>query len=190
MRQTYGRAAQSSAVDVAEMPFRDVRVCEWPGCAERGSFRAPQARSRLTQYFWFCLDHVRDYNAAWNYYEGMTEDQVEADIRFDTVWQRPSWPFVRVLHRYSFAQSPLFGDSQGAGDAPRSRRRTAVATAEQRALIVLDLTPPVTLSVVKARYKELVKRYHPDANGGAKAAEERFKEINEAYRTVMNALKT
>ena len=61
-------------------------------------------------------------------------------------------------------------------------------TAEERALLVLELQAPVTVAVVKSRYKELVKRHHPDANGGDKAAEERFKDINEAYRTVMGAL--
>ena len=61
-------------------------------------------------------------------------------------------------------------------------------TAEERALVILDLRPPVSVAIVKTRYKELVKRHHPDANGGDKAAEERFKQISEAYRTVMNSL--
>ena len=60
-------------------------------------------------------------------------------------------------------------------------------TAEERALVVLDLRPPVTIAIVKMRYKELVKLHHPDANGGDKASEERFKQISEAYRTVMNS---
>jgi DnaJ-class molecular chaperone len=42
--------------------------------------------------------------------------------------------------------------------------------------------------MVKARYKELVKRHHPDANGGDKSAEERFKTVSEAYRTLMSTL--
>ena len=55
--------------------------------------------------------------------------------------------------------------------------------------MILDLTPPVTVAILKARYKELVKRHHPDANGGDKSAEEKFKEINEAYQTVLNTFK-
>ena len=60
--------------------------------------------------------------------------------------------------------------------------------AEERALLVLDLRPPVTIAIVKTRYKELVKLHHPDATGGDKASEERFKQISEAYRTVMHSL--
>ncbi|MFO1060844.1 MAG: DnaJ domain-containing protein, partial [Dongiaceae bacterium] len=37
------------------------------------------------------------------------------------------------------------------------------------------------------RYKSLVKRLHPDANGGDKAAEERLKHINLAYSTLKNS---
>lgn len=70
---------------------------------------------------------------------------------------------------------------------PRETRRPA-RTPEEKALVVLDLVAPVTVAIVKKRYKQLVKQYHPDANGGDKAAEERFKEISAAYRTVMVSL--
>ena len=67
-------------------------MCEWPGCTAEGEHRAPQARDRLDQYRWFCLDHVREYNRNWDYYRGMTQTEIEADLRRDTVWQRPTWP--------------------------------------------------------------------------------------------------
>ena len=60
--------------------------------------------------------------------------------------------------------------------------------AEAVALSIFDLRPPLTTDMVKARYKELVKRHHPDANGGDKIAEERFKEINRAYQVLMEIL--
>ena len=83
----------------------------------------------------------------------------------------------------------LFDDLGGPGEAPQSADEQPWAgTPEGRALAVLELTPPVTVAEVKARYKMLVKKHHPDANGGAKAAEERFKQISEAYRIVLAAL--
>lgn len=176
--------------DLSGMPLRAIRGCDWPGCDGGGEFRAPRARDRLNEYFWFCLEHVRDYNAAWNYYEGMSEDEIEADIRADTVWRRPSWPFLKALQRPRFRASPLFDDLDAGREAGAGEERPRADTPEGRALGVLDLTPPVTVEVVKARYKVLVKKHHPDANGGAKAAEERFKEISEAYRIVLSALET
>lgn len=191
MPHAIGRTARMRKPNLAEMPVRDMRGCEWPGCGAQGEFRAPRARDRLTEYFWFCLDHVRDYNAGWNYYQGMSEDEIEADIRADTVWRRPSWPFLKALHRTSFRGNPLFDDLGGPGEAPRSAEEQPWAgTPEGRSLAVLELTPPVTVAEVKARYKMLVKKHHPDANGGAKAAEERFKQISEAYRIVLAALES
>lgn len=189
MPHALGRTTRMRRPNLAEMPVREVRGCDWPGCAAGGEFRAPRARDRLTEYFWFCLDHVRDYNASWNYYQGMSEDEIEADIRADTVWQRPSWPFLKALRRARFRPNPLFDNLAYAADAaPAAEEKRWAGTPEGRALVVLELTPPVTLAAVKARYKVLVKKHHPDANGGAKAAEERFKEINEAYRIVLSAL--
>ena len=160
-----------------------VQPCDWPGCDAEGPFRAPHSPQRLRQYRWFCLEHVRCYNATWNYYGGMDEDQVEADVRRDTVWRRPSWPIG------SNGGGPRirddFGVYKGANAAAPPWPPT---TAADKALACLDLQPPVTEALVKARYKELVKRHHPDANGGTKDSEEKFKAINQAYQTIMESL--
>jgi len=177
-------------------PIREVppeaRMCEHPECREEGVHRAPKARDRLNEYFWFCLDHVRAYNRSWNYYEGMDGSEIEAHIREDTVWQRPSWPLGGWGSRRS--AGPIFRDyfgffaegPSGAGrnDAPRR----APMSAEEQALAALDLQAPVTLTEIKVRYKILVKRLHPDANGGDKAAEERLKLINQAYSTLKSVM--
>src|SRR5438552_17733411 len=72
-------------------PDPPVRLCDHPGCDAGADFRAPRSRLELDRYYWFCLEHVRAYNSAWNYYRGMSEPEIEAEIRRDTVWQRPSW---------------------------------------------------------------------------------------------------
>jgi len=182
------RSGNGRQKDDSEAPVG--QECQWPGCEDDGVFRAPYSRQSLNQYRWFCLAHVRQYNATWNYYAGMSEEEVEADVRKDVVWQRPTWRLGcdqqpaafgrgRVRDDFSF----FFDESGSAREEPRLPR-----TAEERALCVLDLEPPVTVAMVKTRYKKLVKQYHPDANGGDKLAEERFKQISEAYRTVMSCL--
>ena len=159
--------------------------CNWPGCDHLGEYRAPQSRSALKSYVWFCLEHIRAYNSSWNYYKGMTEDEVEADVRRDTVWQRPSWRLGSDPREFAHAH---IRDDFGFFAADEQEVRRPVATSEQKALQVLDLSAPVTVAIVKKRYKELVKQHHPDANGGDKAAEERFKQISEAYRVIMVSL--
>ncbi len=170
----------------------DARVCEWPECTGNGEYRAPHSRDRLNSHRWFCIDHIRQYNKSWNYYEGMNDQQVEEDLRRDTTWNRPSWPFAGAERSLNFkGPGPDIDDFGGAfGDPDETEaptgppRRFEPDGPEAQALAVLDLTPPVSPEQLKRRYKELVKRHHPDANGGDKEAEEKFKQISLAYATL------
>ena len=172
-----------------------VRRCDHPGCAAAGEYRAPKAPERLRDYYWFCIDHVRAYNASWNFCASLGDEDVERMIRQDTCWQRPTWPFgswqaaENRLHARARAEYEAAGDRRANGGAKTGGQHKAgrPRTEADRALDVLDLTPPVDLAAIKARYKALVKRYHPDANGGSRDAEERLKSINWAYTTLRNA---
>ena len=147
----------------------------------------------LKNYFWFCLDHVREYNKSWNYYDNMNETQVELDRRSDTVWQRPTWPLGANSATTGFDKRQ-FNDAFGVfeDNEPQNSRHQSpgfnASTPEGKAAKTLDLKPPFTLESVKVKYKELVKRHHPDANDGNKASEEKFKEISQAYQTIMAIL--
>jgi hypothetical protein len=165
------------------------RRCHAPGCAEDGVHRAPVARDRLSEFYWFCAEHVRQYNLAWDFFAGMNEQEIEFQRRFDTVWQRPSWPFgqfgERAANRTGGGASyrvhdsfGFFSEGPGGADGAGAARPQ---TAEQKALALLDLEEPVTFADVKARYMSLVKQLHPDANGGDTEAEERLKIVNQAY---------
>jgi curved DNA-binding protein CbpA len=180
------------------------RLCDRPDCGEPGYYRAPKARDRLDEYHWFCLDHVREYNKAWNYYANMSQDEVEADTRRDTTWQRPTWPLgarAGGYRRHARGAPPIhdgfdhFAGDGGSEGATRQRRNGHARAAgfhpsspEARAMDIMDMDAPLTLTGLKTRYKELVKQHHPDANGGDKLAEERLKEINEANSTLKKAL--
>jgi DnaJ-domain-containing protein 1 len=163
------------------------RICEAPGCRLQGEFRAPRARDRLNDYRWFCLEHVREYNRKWDYFAGLDAGQIEAHIRADTIWRRPVWPLGGRRNGGAQIHDPLgLSDDAGLGErpAPRMDGSEQLTPAERNALGVLELSWPLTQADVKSRYKELVKIHHPDANGGARDAEERFKEINAAYSTL------
>ena len=163
-----------------------------PGCGEQGEYRAPKSRRNLRDYWWFCLEHVRAYNGAWDYCKGMSPGEIEAELRSDTSWQRPSWPLGRLGTAANWEEELLHdplrllatgkirrGASRRAGDTPAELREP---------LATLGLSWPTTLDAVKTRYKELAKRHHPDANGGSREAEERLKTINLAYATLRSRL--
>jgi len=129
----------------------------------------------------------------------MKPDEVEAQTRDDVVWQRPTWPlgsWGSKLHQVFYgsdAQSPFFPDDVREALAAEARARAKTRAAshlppeQAQALETLDLTPPVTFAEIKRQYKILVKRLHPDANGGDKAAEEQLKLVNQAYTTLKAA---
>lgn len=166
------------------------RPCDAPGCACLGEYKAPKGRDGGRDFHWFCLEHVREYNAAWDFYKGMSPEQIEAEVRADTFWQRPTWP-LGSLGQSAKLDEALREKLSRFRAAPQSTTRAPSEAAPpelREALGVLDLIWPVTLEAVKAKYKVLAKRHHPDANDGDKRSEEMLKTINLAYATLRGKL--
>lgn len=202
MRQTSASAALRRAAEAPINPqmarrgesnrptsSAPARPCDAPGCEAAGEFRAPRDRSRLRDYYHFCLEHVRAYNQAWDYYKGMGPDEIEQNLREDTAWQRPTWPLGRLGQ--GKLNPELFRDPLGLfGQAPPTPRKSAKeAPPELRAALdMLGLGWPLDETMLRERYRELAKRYHPDANGGDKSAEDRLKDINRAYSLLRKRL--
>ena len=124
-------------------------MCAHPDCDGAGKFRAPASPQRPGEFYRFCLKHVREYNAAWDFCSGMDRHAVEAQIRDDTVWNRPTWPLGG--HSAQPFRDP-FGMLGEDATAP-----PATTPAERRALATLGLEPPVSRSEVSRRYRFLAK---------------------------------
>ncbi len=173
----------------------DERPCEWPGCKEKGLHRAPRSREAFNEFRWFCKIHAAQYNRAWNFFADMTDREVEAMVRHDTVWNRPSWPIgtgpaIHAFIRGHF-KDPLgvFEGQESQQEQPSGKSKgTELEGNVRQALTVLGLEIPLQGSIVKRRYKELVKRHHPDAQGAIDNSDDRIKEINHAYSVIMDFL--
>ncbi len=161
--------------------------CDHPGCRAPGAHRAPMGRDREGQYFCFCLDHVREYNQSYNYFKGMSDDDVAAYQREAVVGHRPTWSMGVRRGEKSFREEGVDPDSlfrdfgqraAGRRPEPQTPRHPAATMKAFQALGFDDAAPP---EEVKARYKALVKRLHPDANGGDRSREDKLREIIQAY---------
>jgi DnaJ domain len=155
------------------------RCCAWPDCADEGLYRAPRSRNQLREFVWFCLDHVREYNRQWDFFAGMTPDQIDAQRKADVTWHRPTWRFAGSWEqaKYRFADPfGFFADE----DVPPPRPRPSGRAADM--MTVLELDEGFTLDDLRRRYKAMVKRFHPDLHGGDKASEAKLREVIEAYR--------
>jgi hypothetical protein len=175
-------------------------VCDWPGCGEAGTHRAPKGRLREAEYWRFCLAHVRDYNQSYNYFAGMSDDAVIQFQRDAVIGHRPTWKIgmngpstakprrgsERFSGRFEGVEDPfgLFGDAAANGQANFDRRRPEspmLRNAERKALDTLGLEASATAHEIKMRFKVLVKRHHPDTNGGDRSTEDTLREIIQAY---------
>ena len=183
----------------AELKSRAPR-CQWDGCAEAGTHRAPVGRMREGEYFKFCFDHVREYNKGFNYFSGLADTEIARYQKEAMTGHRPTWKmgssgsgktapdFAQQRSGragyYTRPRDPfhLFGNNKNA--APRDRKAQPL---EATALEALGLTVKSTSVEIKARYKELVKRHHPDANGGDRSSEDRFREVLHSYRVLKQA---
>ena len=172
-------------------------ACEWPNCEAPATHRAPKGRLREREYWRFCLEHVREYNHAYNFFAGMSTDDIARYQKEAVIGHRPTWKMgmnggrptsrsrsSRLHPEFGDADVGVFREFGGMGSARRSERlpeARAVRNAERKALDALGLEADASAQEVKRRFKTLVKRHHPDANGGDRSSEDRLREIIQAY---------
>lgn len=172
-------------------PVKPEHVCDKEGCNNPAEFRAPKDRT-LKDYYWFCLEHVQEYNAQWDYYAGMSPEEIEENLKQDVCWQRPTWkPGERGFDPSMFddplnLKEEIF--SQGEQENFKADRPEKIDPAIAAAAKTLEVGFPLKLEEVRLNYKRLAKVFHPDSHGGNKELEERFKDVTEAYRLIMSVL--
>lgn len=159
--------------------------CAWAGCNLPGDFRAPRSRSDLRNYQWLCEAHIKEFNKSWNYFEGMTQDEIYAYQRDATTGHRPTWRMDQLGKNAEARMEEAFQRLFGEGVAAKRVNAPPISARNKDALAVLDLEHPSDKAKIKAQYRELVKKYHPDVNRGNSRAEEIFKNITRAYQQLM-----
>jgi hypothetical protein len=179
--------------------------CQWRSCERAGKFRAPRGRGRDGEFFLLCEVHIRQFNEAYNYFNGMSDAEV-ADFQRDAVTgHRPTWK-VGANSWVHGSDGDKGGAKREGHSGPRAagaqafhawrarqERREArsgrrqVRPLERKSLETLGLSPDVTREEIKARFKQLVKRHHPDVNGGDRGSEDALREIIQAYNHLKQA---
>lgn len=189
--------------------------CDMPNCTESGDYRAPKDRG-LKDYYWFCLTHVQEYNKAWDFFSGMSPEDIEHHINTRTVWERPTRRYDGLAGGAGFYGPGFHGaDFRSAEDLRKrgerfqnftdeedeeqtqsrthssnhSRAASPQPSPEAEAMRIMELSPPLTLDKLNARYRSLVKKYHPDHNRGNAEGEEILKQVNMAFTILKMAYK-
>lgn len=177
--------------------------CQWPDCRRAATARAPKSRERLNDFYEFCQAHAGEYNKGWNFYAGMNEGEIRAAQENEAMTGgRPTWEMkAGRFSREAAAFAAKVGSDRAEGGGSwrdsfglfgrRGRAGGAAAPEEHRvgrlersALADLDLEPGADKAKIKARYHELLKRCHPDTNGGDRAAEAKLQRVIKAWKTL------
>lgn len=162
--------------------------CAIPGCGEPGEYKAPLEPSGFDgpgSWRLLCLDHVREHNGAYNYFDGMSAEEISARQSFYGGWERATRAFATA----GGDPPPAWRDFADPLDAISARFKGQRATSrfsasERRALAVLGLSDDADLHALRGAYSKLVRRFHPDKNGGDRSHETRLRQVIEAYQSL------
>jgi hypothetical protein len=170
-------------------PRTDCPACEWRGCREPATHRAPKGRLHEGEQWRFCLEHVREYNHSYNFFAGMSEEAVLKYQKDAITGHRPTWKMGTGKRGTveDNAQDPfgvfreLGGYSRVHTERAKKDEGRTIRNAERKAFNVLGLETDASRMDIKSRFHELVKRHHPDANNGDRSTEDRLVEVIQAY---------
>jgi len=194
------KEGEDDAEDVLKLKPGE-KPCEWPECRRAATARAPKSRERLQDHYWFCQAHAGEYNKGWDFFAGMTESDMAAAQAARAVGERPTWQFKASRfsrEAASFANQARSGSGRGyrdgfgffGGSAGRPVEPTGprhMGRLEKRALIELDLEDDADAGAIRMRYLDLVKRCHPDTNGGDRSTEDKLQRVIKAYKILRSA---
>lgn len=172
--------------------------CDHPDCRATATAKAPKSPDRLGDHYWFCQPHAAEYNRSWNFFAGLSDEESARRREEALTGDRPTWQFKasrrsREAAAFAAGVARNFADPLGMF---RTARRRAEATAEtvrrlgkleRGALADLDLGEEATAPEIRTRYTELIKRCHPDSNGGDRSAEHKLQRVLRAYKTLRQA---
>jgi hypothetical protein len=176
------------------------KPCDHPECRAAGAVKAPKSRHLPNEHYWFCQKHAAEYNKNWDFYAGMSEAQIRAEQETErTTGGRPTWSFkADSRSREAAAQAArdarhfadpfgIFRAQQKREEADRAAAQRHLGKLERQALADLDLDVTADGPTIRAKYKELLKRCHPDANGGDRSAEHKLQRVIKAYKTLQKS---
>ena len=159
-------------------------ICEWDNCNESGEFKAPLEKDNSRKYRWLCEDHIKLFNKNWNYFDGMSQNEIEVFLKSDLTWHRPTQKFgssdnfFNILWNNALDDKfKIFEKNKYAGFSNNQK----LCEKDKDALRIMDLESNADWKTIQKKFKTLVKKFHPDKHSGNKQYENKLKKITLAY---------
>ncbi len=165
-------------------------ICDWHNCKKVGAYKAPIERDNSRKYRLLCLEHIKIFNKNWNYFENMNDQEIEFFIKSDLTWHKSTKNFGSSENFFNILWSNALDDKLNIFKTSSFRdfKKTKISQTDRDALQVMDLNGDVKWEQIQAKFKELVKKYHPDKNQGNKLLENKLKKITLAYSQLKKTL--
>ena len=158
-------------------------ICDWENCKETGSFKAPVEKDNSRKYRLLCLEHIKIFNKNWNYFENMNDQEIEYFIKSDLTWHKSTKNFGSSDNFFNILWNNALDDKLNIFQSANYRdfKKTKMSQTDRDAFQVMELNVEVKWEKIQSKFKELVKKYHPDKNRGSKKFEDKLKKITLAY---------
>ena len=182
-----GRRGMSGASETS------TRVCDHDGCDEAGKYRAPKSPDSIDDYWWFCKDHVREYNLKWNFFDGTSEAELMAQMDKDRTWERPTKPMKKSVEERAWARlgvedpHEVLGQNATRNPGKNGGGSRKLPPTERRAIEILDAKDHMSKPEIRKCYKALIKVLHPDMNGGDRSQEDQLSEVVWAWDQIKSS---
>ena len=162
-------------------------ICDWNNCLEEGSYKAPLEKDNSKKYRMLCLNHVKEFNKNWNYFEGMNDDQIYEFVKSDMTWHKPTQSFGSSDNFFTILWNNALKDELNKNNGKFDHmKKFKFNHNDVKAFGILGISIGIKWEKVQEKFKKLVKKYHPDMNAGSKKYEDKLKIITLAYTQLKN----
>ena len=159
-------------------------ICEWKNCKESGKFKAPLEKDNSRNYKWLCEEHIKSFNKNWNYFEGMSQKEIENFVKSDLTWHRPTQKFGSSDNFFNILWNNALSDKFNFFKEDKifnSSDNKKLSEKDKDAFRIMELELNTDWLIIQKKFKTLVKKFHPDRNAGNKQFEDKLKKITLAY---------
>ena len=158
-------------------------ICDWEDCKEIGKYKAPLEKDNSKKFRLLCLQHIKIFNNKWNYFDNMSQEEVEFFIKSDLTWHKSTKSFGSTDNYFNILWDNALDDKLNIfrSNGYKNFKKTKISKVDEDALLTLGLEQSANWQQIQKKFKFLVKKYHPDKNLGSKKYEEKLKKITLAY---------
>ena len=159
-------------------------ICEWENCSEAGKFKAPIERDNVKNFRWLCEKHIKLFNSKWNYFDGMSQNEIELFLKSDLTWHRPTQKFGSTDNFFNILWNNALSDKFRIfkdENTYNNKKIKKLTERDKEAFVIMGLEFNDDWKTVQKKFKTLVKKFHPDKHSGNKQYEDKLKKITIAY---------